>query len=152
MKDYLPFGLLTSYLVWWRFALVTVGSASLPYLVWYRNHWKSSGVNWIPRDITMNIQSFGSISICVVCDIDKTGTRASKLATKWKNSVYNSDFEDSLKNTSCECLPFGLLTSYFVWWRFALVTVGRVSLPYLVCYIHRWKKLRCKLNIQRLYE
>ena len=30
------------------------------------------GVNWIPRDFTRNIKSFGSSSICVVCDIDET--------------------------------------------------------------------------------
>ena len=49
-------------------------------------------------------------------------------------------------------LTFGLLTSYFVWWRFALVTVRRASLPCLVWYRHCWKQLRCKLNTQRLYE
>ena len=49
-------------------------------------------------------------------------------------------------------LTFGLLNFYFVWWRFALVTVGRSSLPYLVRYRHRWKQLRCKLNAQIIYE
>ena len=49
-------------------------------------------------------------------------------------------------------LLFGLLTLYFVWWRFALVTVGSASIPYFVWHRHRWKQLRCQLNIQRLYE
>ena len=43
-------------------------------------------------------------------------------------------------------LTFELLTSYFFWWRFALVTVGLASLPYHVWYIHCWKYLNCKLN------
>ena len=47
-------------------------------------------------------------------------------------------------------LPSGLLTSYFFWWRFALATVRCASLNYLVWYRHCWKKLKCKLNIQRL--
>ena len=45
-------------------------------------------------------------------------------------------------------LNFGLLTSYLVWWRFALVTVGRAIPHYLVWYRYCWKKLRCKLNTQ----
>ena len=49
-------------------------------------------------------------------------------------------------------LSFGLLTLYLFWWRFALVNVGRASLPYLVRYRHCWKQLRCKLNIHILYE
>ena len=36
---------------------------------------KSWGVNWIYRDLPINIQFFGSSSICVVCNIDETGTR-----------------------------------------------------------------------------
>ena len=47
------------------------------------NSW---GINWIPRDFTRNIQPFGSSSICVVCDIDETGTRDFKIATKWKTT------------------------------------------------------------------
>ena len=49
-------------------------------------------------------------------------------------------------------LPFWLLTSHFVWWRFACEDVGRASLPYLAWYRHRWKQLRCKLNTQILYN
>ena len=45
---------------------------------------------------------------------------------------------------------FGLLTSYFSWWRFALVTVGHASLTCLVWYIHCQKQMRCKLDTQRL--
>ena len=47
-------------------------------------------------------------------------------------------------------LNLGFLTSYFIWRRFSLVTVGRASLPYLVRYRHCWKQLRCKINTQRL--
>ena len=47
-----------------------------------------------------------------------------------------------------EILPtFGLLTSYFVWWWFALVIVEHARLPYLVWYRHFWKQLMRKLNI-----
>ena len=81
VKYYLPFGLLTLYFAWWRLALVTVGRSSLQKLL--KNSW---GVNLIPRDFTSNIQSFGSSLICDVCDIDNTGTRALKLATKWKTT------------------------------------------------------------------
>ena len=49
-------------------------------------------------------------------------------------------------------LTFWVVEFVFFWCRFALVTVGRASLPYLVWYIHRWKQLRFKLNIQRLYK
>ena len=47
------------------------------------NSW---GVNWITREFTRSIQSFGSIYICVVCDIKNRGTRASKLGTQWKTN------------------------------------------------------------------
>ena len=46
-----------------------------------KNSW---GVNLIPRDFRRNIQLFW---FYVFCDIDKTGTRALKLATKW-NTTY----------------------------------------------------------------
>ena len=49
----------------------------------------------------------------MVCNIDETWKRALKLFSQ------------------CKTTYFGLLTSYFVWWQFALVTVGRASLPYL---------------------
>ena len=45
----------------------------------------SWGVNWIYREFTRNIQSFGLSLICVVCDIDETGKIDLKLVTKWKN-------------------------------------------------------------------
>ena len=45
------------------------------------NSW---GLNWIHRDFTRNIQYFGLSLICVVFDIDDTGTRALNLTTKWK--------------------------------------------------------------------
>ena len=45
-----------------------------------------------------------------------------------------------------------LMSSYFVWWRFSLVTIGRASLPYLVCYIHRWKQLRREMNTHIFYK
>ena len=53
---------------------------------------------------------------------------------------------------SKKLLTFRLLTSYFVWWRFALVTVGSASLPYLVRYRYGWKEFRCKLNTQIIYK
>ena len=83
-RDYLPFGLLTSYFVWWRFAFVTVGRASLPWLVGYDTVENSWGVNWIPRYFKRSIQSFCSSLIFVICDIEETGKRSLKLATKWK--------------------------------------------------------------------
>ena len=43
-------------------------------------------VNWIYRYCTSNILYFGLSLICVVWDIDKTGTRSLKLATKWKTN------------------------------------------------------------------
>ena len=43
------FGLLTSYFVWCRFALVTVGCACLLNVVWNNTIENSWGVNWIPR-------------------------------------------------------------------------------------------------------
>ena len=43
-------------------------------------------VNWIIRHFTSNIQSFGSSLICVVCNIDETGKRNLKLASKWKTN------------------------------------------------------------------
>ena len=43
----ITFGLLTSYLFWWQFALATIGRASLPYLVWNDTVENSWGVNWI---------------------------------------------------------------------------------------------------------
>ena len=36
-------------------------------------------------------------------------------------------------------LSFGLLTWYFAWWQFALVTVERAILPYFIQYWKRWK-------------
>ena len=47
------------------------------------NSW---GVKWILIYFTSNIQSFGFSLICVVCNIDETGTRSLKLATKWNNT------------------------------------------------------------------
>ena len=61
-----------------------------------------------------NIQSFGSSLICVISDIDETGKRALKLATKYR------------------ILNFGLSTLYFLWGRFAPMTVGSGCLPNLV--------------------
>ena len=40
MKYFLPFGLLIWYLVCWRFSLVTVGRAQLPFFDLYRERWK----------------------------------------------------------------------------------------------------------------
>ena len=47
---------------------------------------KSWCVNWIPREFTRSIKSFGSSSICVVCNIDKTGKKYLKLATELKTT------------------------------------------------------------------
>ena len=77
---------LTSYFFLWRFVLVTVGRTSLPYLVCNNTVENSWGVNWIPREFTRNIQSFGLSLICVVCDIDETGKRALKLSSQWNTT------------------------------------------------------------------
>ena len=52
--------------------LVTVGRASLPYLVWNNTVENSSVVNWITRSFTSNIQSFDFDLIYVVCKIKET--------------------------------------------------------------------------------
>ena len=65
----------------WLFGAIVYLTFSGIYTV--DNSWD---VNWIPRDFTRNIQSFGSSLICVVCNINKTGTGALKLATKWKTT------------------------------------------------------------------
>ena len=84
----LTFGFLTLYLFWWQFALVTVGNASIPYLVWNDTVENSWGVNCIyPREFTRSIQPFGSNPVYVVCYIDETGNRALKISCKW-NTTY----------------------------------------------------------------
>ena len=86
MKDYLPLG------CW---IIISFGDGLYLWLlgvIFYINLFgiettdNSSGVNWIPRDFTRNIQYFGPSLICVVCDISNTGTRDLKLATKWKTT------------------------------------------------------------------
>ena len=47
-------------------------------------------------------------------------------------------------------LPFGLLTWYFVYWWFTLLTVERSHLTFSDRNRDHWKQLRCILNIQRL--
>ena len=86
MKDYLPLGCWICILSGDGLHLWLLGA--LLYLTFFgintiENSWV---VNLIPRDFTRNIQYFGSSSICVVCDINETGTRALKLATKWKTT------------------------------------------------------------------
>ena len=77
---------------------------------------KSWGVNCIPREFTINILSFCSISVYVVYSIDKTGTRDLKLRTSWRTTY------------------LWVVDLVFFWWQFELVTVGCASIPYLVQY------------------
>ena len=105
----------------------------------------SLGVNWIYRDLPRNIQSFGSISVCVFCNNNDIRTREQQ--QWWQHAMDPLDRSLPSYPLSERLLTFLLLTSYFVWWRFILVTVERAIIPYLVWYRHRWEQLRCKLNI-----
>ena len=87
MKDYLPLGCWLCIFSCDIFHLWLLGA--LVYLTLFvidiiENSWD---VNWIPRDFTSNIISFGLISICVVCGINDTGTWALKLANSL-NTAY----------------------------------------------------------------
>ena len=102
--------MLTLYFVWWRFALVIVGRASLPYLVGNNTVEKSWGVN--------NLRGIYNPFVRVRYVWFATSTRQGR--ELWSYPV-------------SERLPtFGFLSLYFFWWQFALVTVGRTSIPYLV--------------------
>ena len=72
--------MLTSYLFWLRFALITVGRASLPILVGDETLEKVEVQTDYLAYTTRNIQSFGLSLIYVVSIIDKTGKKALKLA------------------------------------------------------------------------
>ena len=130
VKEYLPFGLLTLYFFWCWFSLVTFKRSSLPYLVWFRQHWKQLrcklNTQRIYKEYTIIFVWF---LICVVCGIDNTGTRDLKLAREWKTTYLLVSWLRILSVS-----------------KFALVTLGRASLPYSIWYIHLWKQLRFKLN------
>ena len=122
VKDYLSFGLLSLYLIWWRFTLVTVGRASLPYPVWYIHRWKQLRCK-------LNTKRLYKEYTILWFEFDLCGLQ------------HRRDREKSFKasHNVKDCLPFGLLTSYFFWRLFSLVTVGRASLPCLVWCIYCWK-------------
>ena len=84
------------------------------------NSW---GVHWTPRDFTRNIKSFGSSSIYVVCDTNKTGTRALKLATKWKT---NSLLGCWLRISSGDGFHLWLLGTLFYLTFFSIDTVENI--------------------------
>ena len=81
------------------------------------NSW---GVNWIPRDFTSNIQSFGLSLICVVCNIYKTGTIPLKLATKWKTTYLLGCW---LSISSGDSLHLWLLSALFYLTLFVIDTL-----------------------------
>ena len=58
-KNSYLFGLLTLYLVWWWFTLVTVGRNSLPFLVWYIH-------SWIKLGCKLNIQIL-TVEYTILC-------------------------------------------------------------------------------------
>ena len=149
MKDLLPFGFLDFYFVCWWFTIVTVGRDSLPYLVWYRHRWKQlmckMNIKRLTREYTILWIEF---DLCVFSTFTRQGLERNNSDNSMQCIRLIGHFQAShwVKNF----LPLGLLDFYFVWWCFTLVNVGRASLPYLVWYRHRWKQLRCKLNINRL--
>ena len=105
VQDYLPLGcwfLISSgggLHLWLLGALVYLTLFGI-YII--ENIW---GVNCIPREFTRNIQSFCLSSICVVCDIDKTGKRALKLSIQWKtNYLWVVEFVFFLTTVfTCDC-------------------------------------------------